>query len=121
MTGKTTPLLGAAAAALLNALKKLAGIDQEMDIISPVALEPICNLKVQHLHSKNPRLHSDEVLIALSISSAHSEDAARALEQIENLRGSEAHFTVILSRVDEKTYKALGIHTTCEPKFEVKR
>ncbi len=121
VTGKTTPLLGAAAAALLNALKTLAGIDQETDIISPVALEPICDLKVRHLHSKNPRLHSDEVLIALSISSTHSADAAKALEQVENLRGSDAHFTVILSRVDEKTYKALGIHTTCEPKFEVKR
>ena len=121
VTGKTTPLLGAAAAALLNALKKLAGIEQEMDIISPQALEPICGLKVRHLHSKNPRLHSDEVLIALSISSTHSEDAAAALEQIENLRGSDAHFTVILSPVDERTYKALGIHTTCEPKFEVKR
>ncbi len=121
VTGKTTALLGASAALLLNALKKLAGIHPDTDIISPSALEPICDLKVRHLHHRNPRLHSDEVLVALSISSTHNPDAARALEQLERLRDSDAHFTVILSRVDEKTYKALGIHTTSEPKFEVKR
>ena len=121
VTGKTTTLLGASAATLLNALKYLAGIDRETDIISPAALEPICDLKVRHLHHKNPRLHSDEVLVALSISSATNADAAKALEQLDRLRDSDAHFTVILSQVDEKTYKALGIHTTSEPKFEVKR
>ena len=120
VTGKTSPLLEATAALLLNALKKLAGIDQETDIISPQALEPICNLKVRHLHHKNPRLHADEVLVALSISSTVNADAARALEQLEKLRGCDAHFTVILSRMDEKTHKALGIYATSEPKFEVK-
>ena len=120
VTGKTTPLLGASAALLLNALKSLADIDPETDIISPTALEPICDLKVRHLHHKNPRLHSDEVLVALSISSAGNRDAARALEMLEALRGCDAHFTVILSPVDEKTYKALGIHTTSEAKFERK-
>jgi uncharacterized protein (UPF0371 family) len=121
VTGKTTPLLGASAALLLNALKKLAGIHPDTDIISPSALEPICGLKTRHLHHKNPRLHSDEVLVALSISSSRNAFAAKALDQLEKLRGSDAHFTVILSRVDEKTYKALGIHTTSDPKFEIKR
>ena len=120
VTGKTTPLLGASAALLLNALKKLAGIDPATDIISPSALEPICELKTRHLHHKNPRLHSDEVLVALSISSTGNPDAAKALEQLEKLRECDAHFTVILSRADDKTYKALGIHTTSEPKFEVR-
>ncbi len=121
VTGKTTTLLGASAALLLNALKKLAGIDPDTDIISPAALEPICDLKVRHLHHKNPRLHSDEVLVALSISSTNNPDAQKALNKLEELRGCDAHFTVILSQVDEKTYKALGIHTTSEAKFEVKR
>ena len=120
VTGKTTTLLEATAALLLNALKRLAGIDQETDIISPQALEPICNLKVRHLHHKNPRLHADEVLIALSISSTRNADAAKALEQLEKLRGCDAHYTVILSRMDEKTHKALGIYATSEPKYEVK-
>ena len=120
VTGKTTTLLEATAALLLNALKRLAGIDQETDIISPQALEPICDLKVRHLHHKNPRLHADEVLIALSISSTRNADAAKALEQLEKLRGCDAHYTVILSRMDEKTHKALGIHATSEPKYEVK-
>ena len=120
VTGKTTVLLEATAALLLNALKRLAGIDQETDIISPQALEPICDLKVRHLHHKNPRLHADEVLIALSISSTRNADAAKALEQLEKLRGCDAHYTVILSRMDEKTHKALGIHATSEPKYEVK-
>ena len=120
VTGKTTTLLEATAALLLNALKRLAGIDQETDIISPQALEPICDLKVRHLHHKNPRLHADEVLVALSISSTRNPDAAKALEQLEKLRGCDAHYTVILSRMDEKTHKALGIYTTSEPKYEVK-
>ena len=120
VTGKTTDLLGASAALLLNALKRLAGIDQEQDIIRPEALKPICDLKTRHLHHKNPRLHSDEVLIALSISSARSAEAAKALEQLEKLRGCDAHFTVILSRADEKTYQALGLYATCEPQVEIK-
>ncbi len=121
VTGKTTPLLGASAALLLNALKRLAGIDRETDIISPSALEPICRLKTDYLHHNNPRLHSDEVLIALSISSSKHKDAARAMDQLCNLRGCDAHFSVILSRVDEKIYNTLGINTCSEPVFELKK
>ena len=120
VTGKTSPLLEATAALMLNALKALAGIDKETDIISRMAIEPISDLKVHHLHHKTPRLHADEALIALSISSARSEVAARALQQLEKLRGCDAHFTAILSRMDEKTHKALGIYATSEPRFEIK-
>ena len=121
ITGKTSSLLGAAAALTLNALKALAGIDKETDIISPSALEPICTLKTKYLHHRNPRLHSDEVLLALSISSATSEDAAKALSKLDELRGLDAHFSVIPSRTDEKIFKRLGINLTSEPQFEKKR
>ena len=121
VTGKTSSLLGAAAALTLNALKKLAGIDKETDIISPSALEPICTLKTKYLHHRNPRLHSDEVLLALSISSATNEDAAAALAKLDELRGLDAHFSVIPSMTDEKIFKRLGINITSEPLFEKKR
>lgn len=120
VTGKTSSLLGASAALLLNALKKLAGIPHDEDIISPDALKPICDLKVEKLHHKNPRLHSNEVLIALSISSVHNEAARRALDSIDGLSGSDAHFSVILSHKDEDFYKRLGINVCCEPEFEKK-
>jgi uncharacterized protein (UPF0371 family) len=120
VTGKTSPLLGASSALLLNALKKIAGISHDEDIISPDALKPICDLKVKKLHHKNPRLHSEEVLIALSISSVNSKSARKALGCIDDLKGSDAHFSVILSPKDEDFYKRLGINVTCEPKFEVK-
>ena len=120
VTGKTSSLLGAAAALTLNALKRLAGIDQETDIISPSALEPICALKTKYLRHRNPRLHSDEVLLALSISSATNEDAAKALSKLDELRGLDAHFSVIPSQIDEKLFKRLGINLTSEPKFEKK-
>lgn len=120
VTGKTSSLLGASAALLLNALKKLAGISHDVDIISPEALKPICDLKVKRLHHKNPRLHSDEVLIALSISSVNSTAARKALNCIEGLKGSDSHFSVILSTKDEDFYKRLGINVCCEPKYEVK-
>lgn len=121
VTGKTSPLLGAAASLLLNALKRLADIDQETDIISPQALEPICTLKTTHLHHRNPRLHSDEVLIALSISSVTNSDAAKALSMLDKLSGLDAHFSIILSPIDEKIYKKLRINVTSEPKFEQKK
>ena len=121
VTGKTSSLLGAAAALVLNALKKLAGIDKETDIISPSALEPICTLKTKYLHHRNPRLHSDEVLLALSISSATNEDAAKALSKLDELRDLDAHFSVIPSLTDERTYKRLGINLTSEPQFEKKK
>ncbi|MBQ7377753.1 MAG: DUF1846 domain-containing protein [Clostridia bacterium] len=115
VTGKTSPLLGAAAALLLNALKATAGIPDEQKIISPAALEPICELKTKYLKHHNPRLHSDEVLIALTVSATENPLAAKALAALDTLRGTRAHFTVILSPADEKTYKQLGILTTSEP------
>ncbi len=121
VTGKTSDLLGPSAALLLNALKALADIDKEYDLISPQTLEPICRLKTENLKNRNPRLHSDEVLIALSISSATDPIAARALSQLDKLRCCDAHFSVILSSVDEKTYKKLGINVTCQPKYQVRK
>ena len=102
ITGKTGPLLGAAASALLNALKKLAGIDQEMDLVSAAAIEPIQTLKTNYLGSKNPRLHTDEILIALSSSAATNPTAAMALHQLSKLKGCDMHSTVILSSVAAK-------------------
>ncbi len=121
VTGKTSRLLGAASAALLNALKIMAGIDDRIDLISPEILEPITNLKVGLLGSKNPRLHPDELLIALSICAVHDPIAAKATEQLAKLRYCEMHSTVILSANDEHTLKKLGIHLTCEPAYETKR
>ncbi len=118
VTGKTSDLLGAASSLLLNALKRVAGIDRKTYIVSNEALEPICRLKTDHLHSINPRLHSDETLIALSISSAVNPEAARAIAAMEELRGCDAYFTVIISPTDEKLYRSLGINVCCEPKYE---
>lgn len=86
--------------------------------MSDAALEPICHLKTEHLHSINPRLHSDETLIALSISSATDPLAQRAIDATEALRGCDAYFSVIISSTDEKTYANLGINVCCEPVFE---
>ena len=119
--GKTSSLLGASAAVLLNALKKLAGIDKREELISPSVIEPVQHLKVDHLGNNNPRLHTDEVLIALAISAATSQKAALALDQIAKLQGCEAHSSVILAQVDSKTFKKLGINITCEPKYQVKK
>ena len=118
VTGKTGPLLGAASSALLNALKKLAGIDQEEDLVSCNAIEPIQTLKTNYLGSKNPRLHTDEILIALSSSAAENETAAKALRQLSKLKGCDMHSTVILSSVDTDTIKRLGMYLTCEPVYE---
>ena len=118
ITGKSGPLLGAAASALLNALKKLAGIDQEMDLVSAAAIEPIQTLKTNYLGSRNPRLHTDEILIALSSSAAENETAAIALRQLSKLKGCDMHSTVILSSVDTDTLKRLGMYLTCEPAYE---
>ena len=110
--------MGAASSLLLNALKAVAGIDRKTYIVSNEALEPICQLKTNHLHSKNPRLHSDETLIALSMSSVDNPDAARAIDAAEELRGCDAYFSVIISPIDEKLYRSLGINVCCEPKYE---
>ena len=117
VTGKTSNLLGASAALLLNTLKALGGIRDELHLISPVVIDPIQHLKVDHLGNRNPRLHTDEVLIALSICAATNPLAELAMEQLSKLRGCEVHSSVILSAVDEKTFKRLGVHLTCQPKY----
>ncbi len=121
ITGKTSSLLGASSAALLNALKYLGGIDDEIHLISPTIIEPIQKLKVGHLGNRNPRLHIDEVLIALSICAATDDKAQLALDQLEGLKGCEAHATVILASTDEKMFKKLGVNLTCEPKYQTKK
>jgi len=118
ITGKTTELMGASSAALLNALKVLAGIDDKIHLISPQAITPIQSVKTLHLGSRNPRLHSDEVLIALAISAATDPVAAKALEALELLRDCEAHSSVILSSTDSTIYSRLGMHLTCSPKYQ---
>ena len=121
ITGKTSSLLGASAALMLNALKALAGIDKEIDLISPTVIEPITKLKTQNLGHHNPRLHSDEMLVALCVSAVSDPNAALAQKQLEKLRGLNAHFSVIPSAVDEKIYKRLGVNVSCEPVYEVSK
>ncbi len=115
VTGKTGKLLGASAAAILNALKVLGGIHDKIELISPTVIEPIQKLKVNHMGAVNPRLHTDEVLMALSICAVTNPTAQLALNQLDKLKNAEIHSTVLLSHVDEKTFKALGMHVTCEP------
>ncbi len=121
VTGKTGNLLGAASALLMNALKGVSGVPDDMDVISDDVLEPICQLKTSKLHSLNPRLHSDETLLALSVSSKFSPEAKRLIDHAEKLRGCDAYFTVIISPADEKLYRTLGINVCCEPKYEQRR
>ena len=118
VTGKTSNLLGASAALLLNALKELAEIPHECHVISPEAIEPIQKLKTQYLGSKNPRLHTDEVLIALSVSAATNETAQLALNQLPKLKGCQAHTSVMVGSVDMKQFKKLSIQATFEAKYE---
>jgi uncharacterized protein (UPF0371 family) len=118
VTGKTSELLGASASLLLNALKALGGIRDELHLIAPVVIDPIRHLKVDHLGNRNPRLHTDEVLIALSICAATNPLAELAMEQLSKLRGCEVHSSVILSAVDEKIFKRLGVNLTCEPRYK---
>ena len=120
VTGKTTDLLGASAAALINALKKLAGIPHEVKLVSENSIEPIQHLKTQYLGSHNPRLHTDEILIALSASASINPSAKLALEQLPKLKNAEAHSTVLLSSVDENIFRRLGIMLTCTPVYEIK-
>ena len=121
VTGKTSSLLGACAALMLNSLKMLGGILHEILLISPIIIEPIQLLKVDHMGNLNPRLHTDEVLIALSICAATNPTAALALKQLPLLRGCEGHSTVILSSVDENVFHRLGINMTCEPEYETNK
>ena len=116
VTGKTTSLLGCSSAALLNALKQLAGIDDSIYLISPTVIEPIQKLKVETMGSQNPRLHTDEVLLALSICACTDANAAKALEQLPKLKGCQVHSSVMLGSVDKKTFKKLDCHVTCEPR-----
>ena len=118
VTGRTSDLLGASSGLLMNALKKLAGMPDEMHLISPVVLDPIQHLKVDHLGNRNPRLHTDETLIALSICAATNPMAEMAMQQLSKLRGCDVHSTVILSSVDVNTFKRLGVNLTCEPKYK---
>ena len=121
ITGKTSALLGASSALLLNALKALGNIDKEFHLISPAVIEPIQDLKVNHLGNRNPRLHTDEVLIALSISAATSPIAQKALDQLHLLKDCELHSTVILSSVDSGVFRKLGVNLTCEPRYQTKK
>ena len=118
VTGKTSSLLGASSAMILNALKVLAGIDDAAKLISPQVIEPIMELKVKFLRNHNPLLHIDEILIALSIAAVSDETAARAYAQLPNLKGLEVHSSVILSQVDVGVFKKLGMNLTCEPKYQ---
>ena len=115
ITSKTSDFLGASAALLLNALKYLAGIEHDEKLIRPEAIEPIQDLKVRFLGGKNPRLHTDEVLIALSLAAVTNENAKKALEQLPALRGCQVHTSVMLSEVDIKIFKKLGVDLTSEP------
>lgn len=121
VTGKTSSTLGAASALLLNALKALGGIDDQFDLISAQVLEPICDLKTRYLRHHNPRLHTDEVLMALTMSALTNPIAQLAKEQLPSLRGCDAHFTVIISEEDVKLMKRLGINVSYEPQYETKR
>ncbi len=121
ITGKTSELLGASSAMLLNALKTLAGIDDAVKLISPTVIEPIMDMKVRYLRNHNPLLHLDEILIALSIEAVTNEEARRAFDQLPELEGLEVHSSVILSQVDVSVFKKLGIRLTCEPKFHSKK
>ena len=115
ITSKTSDLLGASAALLLNALKELAGIDHDLHVISREAIEPIQTLKTEYLGGNNPRLHTDEILIALAMSAVNDKNAKAAMEQLHKLKGCQVHTSVMLSNVDIKTFKRLGIDLTSEP------
>ena len=121
VTGKTSALLGPSSAMLLNALKALAGIPDEVHLISPEIIRPIQDLKIDHLGNHNPRLHTDELLVALSICAVTDPAAEAAMQQLKNLRCCEVHSTVILSQVDEGVMRKLGINLTSEPCYQTKK
>ncbi len=121
VTGKTSSLLGCSAALLLNGVKHFCGMAKEVELISPEVIAPISAMKIGYLGHKNPRLHSDEVLIALAVSSLTDELAKKAEEALSLLRGCDAHFSVIISEEDLKLYHRLGINVSCEPVYEKKR
>ena len=120
VTGKTSALLGCSSAMLLNALKKLAGLADDVQLLAPQSIEPIQRLKTHDLGSRNPRLHTDEVLIALAVSANGDDNARRALDQLGALRGCDVHESVILGPVDEGIFRSLGIQVTTEPVYATK-
>ncbi|MBQ5997219.1 MAG: DUF1846 family protein, partial [Bacteroidales bacterium] len=115
ITAENSPLLGTSAALLLNATKYLAGIDHNVKLIPAEMIEPIQNMKVFYLHGNNPRLHTDEVLVALAMLSLHNDDCRRAISQLPSLQGCQVHTTVMLNEVDRKIFHKLGVGLTCEP------
>ena len=121
ITGKTSSLLGASSACLVNALKYLAGIDKKLPLIAPGVIQPIQHLKVEHLGNHNPRLHTDELLIALAICAVTNPMAEYAMDQLDKLRGCEAHSSVILSHVDADLFKKLGVNISFEPRYQAKK
>ena len=121
ITGKTSSLLGASSACLLNALKYLAGIPKDVTLIAPSIIQPIQHLKIEHMGNHNPRLHTDEILIALSICAVADENAEKAMDALAQLDGCEVHSSVILSRVDENVFQRLGMYLTNEPHYQTKK
>ncbi len=121
VTGKTSTLFGASSSVLLNAIKELAGIDDDIDLIARSVIEPVQMLKTEYLGNHNPRLHSDETLVALSVSAATNPTAKRAMKELSALRGCQAHSSVILSQVDVQTFRKLGIQLTCEPQYQTRK
>ncbi len=121
VTGKTSKLLGCGSAALLNALKVLANIDDDILVIAPEVLKPIQDLKIDIMGNRNPRLHTDEVLLALAVSATMSEDAKKAYDKLSELIGCEAHCSVILSEVDFNVLRKLKVNISCEPKFQTRK
>jgi len=121
VTGKTSELFGPTAAVLINAIKKLANIAKETKLIEPEYVKPIQGLKINHLGSRNPRLHSNEILMALAITAMENQDAANAMQQLGNLKGSEAHSTVTLTDEDKNVLRKLGIHVTMDPVYQYDR
>ena len=121
IVGRTSPLLGASAAVLLNALKALGNIDDDIHLLSPLIIEPIQHLKIDHLGNQNPRLHTDEVLLALTICAATNPTAELAMQQLSRLQNCQVHSSVILSAVDQKTFKNLGMQLTMEPVYQFKK
>ena len=121
ITGKTSALLGASSAMILNALKYLAGIDDSIKLIAPSVIEPIMELKVRYLGNHNPLLHIDEILIALALAATENEAARAAYAKLPMLAGLEVHSSVILSQVDVGVFKKLGVNLTCEPAYQSKK
>ena len=115
ITSQTSSLLGPSAALILNATKHLAGIPHSVRLIPEEMIEPIQKTKVEYLHGRNPRLHTDEVLVALSLLSIHDDNCRKALDQLPKLEGCQVHSTVMLSEVDRKIFKKLGVGLTCDP------